>query len=322
MIVEEIEMPPKSPTGGEMPKFYQLNREREQDIVPFSHWQAGTERPSFWVRAGLVIRAFWHSLSPRQLRRHFSWASLNVLMGRYVFWLGTAGLLGYYAYREQFFFGANDGHSTNVSTVATASLVSLPAAADTATLAVSTAAAVPSAQAAPAVAAATVPVVSADGVSEDGKALLSALDKVDAATQSAFLQRFGKVAQDEMRKFDVPASITLALAIAYSQFGTSDLSVQHHNFFAIACHEATGSQAAGERCFAQYENAWASFRAHSQLLQADAYKELREVAKGDYWVWALGLERIGYRGAGESFSAELLKLIIERYDLAQYDKLG
>lgn len=317
MIVEEIEMPPKSPAGGEMPKFYQLNREREQDIVPFSHWQAGTERPSFWVRAGLVIRAFWHSLSPRQLRRHFSWASLNVLMGRYVFWLGTAGLLGYYAYREQLFFGVQDGQA-NRSTVAAASLVSLPAA-DTATLAVS--ATVPSAQAAPAVAAVT-PAAAADGVSEDGKALLSALDKVDAATQSAFLQRFGKVAQDEMRKFDVPASITLALAIAYSQFGTSDLSEQHYNFFAIACHEATGSQAAGERCFAQYESAWASFRAHSQLLQADAYKELREVAKGDYWVWALGLERIGYRGAGESFSAELLKLIIERYDLAQYDKLG
>ncbi len=316
MIVEEIERPSPSSAGGEMPKFYQLNREREQDIVPYSHWQAGVERPSFWQRLGLISRAFWHSLHPRQLRRHITWAGIGSLLGRYAFWLGAAGLLGYYVYREQPFALSSD---KGIASMASAAILPSPTTKPTNPENTATP---PVAIEKPIVATSlpAVAVAANSSENEEAKALLATLDKIDPTRQQVFLQRFGKVAQDEMRKFDIPASVTLALAIAYSQFGTNPLSAEHNNFFAIACHEATSSMAAGENCFAQYENAWASFRAHSQLLQTEEYRELRQVAKGDYWVWALGLERIGYRNIGAGFSAEMLKLIIERYELTQYDK--
>jgi flagellum-specific peptidoglycan hydrolase FlgJ len=166
--------------------------------------------------------------------------------------------------------------------------------------------------------------------SSKSTALIAQLQGISKEKQTAFLDRFGKVAQDEMQKFGIPASITLAFAIAYTQFGSSSLATTHHNYFAIQCDESQVSVGISGKttpeynpdfCFSHFDNAWSSFRTHSQILATEPYRELAQVAQNDYWVWALGLERLGYRQHDANFSAESLREIIETFGLQRFDNL-
>ena len=51
-----------------------------------------------------------------------------------------------------------------------------------------------------------------------------------------YLQRFGSIAQAEMKQYKIPASITLAQGLLESGFGEGRLAVQANNHFGIKCH--------------------------------------------------------------------------------------
>ena len=135
-----------------------------------------------------------------------------------------------------------------------------------------------------------------------------------------YIARFSEVAQGEMKKYGVPASIILALAIANSNYGTTAVAQTGHNHFHITCNMnhlsegLVGQQQEDETCYSHYENAWTGFRANSLLLTSAPLVELKEVAQNDYQIWASGLEKMQYP------NAEKLISIIEKHELFDFDK--
>jgi flagellum-specific peptidoglycan hydrolase FlgJ len=144
---------------------------------------------------------------------------------------------------------------------------------------------------------------------------------VSSEAQENYIARFAEVAQAEMQKFGVPASITLGLAIAHSNFGTSAIAQTGHNHFGITCSDnhlaegITGQQTVGKECYSQYENAWTSFRANSLLLTSGNLATVKEAAQLDYHIWVSGLEKIKFP------KADQLHQIITKYSLAEFDRL-
>ncbi|TAF54192.1 MAG: hypothetical protein EAZ62_03785, partial [Sphingobacteriia bacterium] len=80
-------------------------------------------------------------------------------------------------------------------------------------------------------------------------------------TTQAYVAQYKNIAQEEMRRTGVPASITLAQAIVESQSGTSPLVKRSNNHFGIKCKpEWTGPRTYHDddergECFRVYEEA-------------------------------------------------------------------
>lgn len=139
-----------------------------------------------------------------------------------------------------------------------------------------------------------------------------------------YIQRFKDIAIDEMNKFGIPASITLAQGLLESGNGNGSLAREANNHFGIKCgSEWTGKTILKDDdqkddCFRVYNNPEESFRDHSQFLLRKRYASLFELDKNDYKGWALGLKQAGY--ATNPRYADLLISIIERHDLTLFDK--
>lgn len=144
--------------------------------------------------------------------------------------------------------------------------------------------------------------------------------------QQAYVRRFAKVAQTEMQKFGMPASIILAQGLLESDAGDSRLAVNNNNHFGVKCfsrtcrkgHCSNFTDDSHKDFFRIYQNPWESYRAHSQLLRAQRYLGLYKLEQSDYKSWAMGLKRAGY--ATDKFYAEKLINLIEEMDLHQYDQ--
>jgi flagellum-specific peptidoglycan hydrolase FlgJ len=142
--------------------------------------------------------------------------------------------------------------------------------------------------------------------------------------QIQYVQRFKDVARSEMRKYGIPASITLAQGLIESNAGESRLSRESNNHFGMKCfskvckkgHCSNFTDDTHKDFFVSYASAWESFRAHSRLLQGKRYQRLKDFRK-DYKKWAHGLKKAGY--ATDQRYAEKLIHIIEELNLAQYD---
>jgi flagellum-specific peptidoglycan hydrolase FlgJ len=140
----------------------------------------------------------------------------------------------------------------------------------------------------------------------------------------AFIARWSKTAQEEQKKFGIPASITLAQALVESRSGTSFLAVRAKNFFGIKCqkkqcfvgHCVNLKDDSPKDFFIAYESAWWSFRAHSEFLaKGERYRPL--FASTDYKVWAKGLKEKGY-ATDEAYEEKLIS-VIEKFKLHDYD---
>lgn len=140
-----------------------------------------------------------------------------------------------------------------------------------------------------------------------------------------YLKTFGPIAQREMKQYKIPASITLAQGLLESGFGEGRLAVEGNNHFGIKCHRTWQGEKIyhdddekGE-CFRVYKDAAESYRDHSLFLsERDRYAFLFRLGKRDYKAWAKGLKKAGY-ATDPKYPDKLIGLI-ERFDLAQYDK--
>ncbi len=138
----------------------------------------------------------------------------------------------------------------------------------------------------------------------------------------AYINRFKRIAVIEMDKFGIPASIKMGQALLASHAGTNSLANQYNNHFAITCieganceHFQIGDQSA---MIKSYQNAWESWRNHSQLLSTSKYATLKAYKK-NYKKWAIGLEQAGFSQAN-NYSTQLIQ-VIEKYQLNQLDHL-
>lgn len=142
----------------------------------------------------------------------------------------------------------------------------------------------------------------------------------------AYVNRFAPVARAEMKKFGIPASIKLAQALLESDAGNSALSKKNNNHFGIKCfsskcsagHCSNFTDDSHKDFFRNFENAWASFRAHSLLLQNKRYQGLKKIPSQHYREWAEELQRAGY--ATDKNYAKKLVGIVEKLDLFKFDQ--
>lgn len=147
--------------------------------------------------------------------------------------------------------------------------------------------------------------------------------------QSAYWEYIGKykdMAIDQMLRYRVPASITLAQGLLESGAGRSRLAREANNHFGIKCNGKWSGpyireddDARGEK-FRKYKNAAASYEDHSLFLQQPRYASLFKLKIDDYKGWAHGLKRCGY--ATNPRYAHALIDIIERYNLSHFDKVA
>ncbi len=140
-----------------------------------------------------------------------------------------------------------------------------------------------------------------------------------------YINRFKTIAQSESKKFNIPASIILAQGIIESHTGNSTLALKNNNHFGVKCfsrncmagHCTNFSDDSHKDFFRKYDNAWSSYRSHSQMIATGKYKVLRQYGN-DYESWARGLKSLGY--ATDSRYDKKLISIIQQYDLEKLDE--
>ncbi len=143
---------------------------------------------------------------------------------------------------------------------------------------------------------------------------------------SAYIEKYKGAAIEQMQKYRIPASITLAQGLLESDAGRSRLARKGNNHFGIkASRDWTGDVILADdetrnEPFRKYRNVAQSFEDHSQFLLKPRYSALFKHDITDYKAWAKTLRKCGY--ATDPRYADRLVGIIERYDLAQYDRSG
>lgn len=145
-----------------------------------------------------------------------------------------------------------------------------------------------------------------------------------ATSTEEYIAMYSNVAQEEMRRYKIPASITLAQGILESSSGQARLAVEGNNHFGIKCHDWTGGKIyhdddAKQECFRKYKHAQESFEDHSSFLSGRSrYAKLFKLDADDYEGWAKELRAAGY--ATDRKYPEKLIGIIERFNLHKFDE--
>lgn len=151
---------------------------------------------------------------------------------------------------------------------------------------------------------------------------------------SEYIQKYSNVAQTEMKRAGIPASIKLAQALLESDWGRSELAQQANNHFGIKCgsgwvgnsfyREDDDYNSDGKiekSCFRTFDNPIQSYISHTDFLvdpkKKSRYGFLFEYKTNDYVSWAYGLKTSGY--ASDPKYPEKLISIIEKYNLQQFD---
>ena len=140
-----------------------------------------------------------------------------------------------------------------------------------------------------------------------------------------YIKKYRELAVEEMKKYHIPASITLAQGLLESGVGQSTLARKSNNHFGIKCGSdwrgktvSHDDDARGE-CFRAYKHPKDSYEDHSKFLAGRSrYASLFKLKITDYKGWARGLKKAGY--ATNPRYADQLIGIIELYELHKYDE--
>lgn len=142
-----------------------------------------------------------------------------------------------------------------------------------------------------------------------------------------YIKKYRKIAVEEMERYHIPASITLAQGLLESGAGRSTLARKSNNHFGIKCGSRWEGRTvrhdddARNECFRAYKHPRDSYEDHSKFLRTGArYTFLFRLKITDYKGWARGLKKAGY--ATDPRYADRLIDIIELYDLDKYDRKG
>ena len=148
--------------------------------------------------------------------------------------------------------------------------------------------------------------------------------KTFANSTEEYIYNYSGVAKEEMRRYKIPASITLAQGILESSSGQARLAVEGNNHFGIKCHDWTGAKIyhdddARQECFRKYKHAQESFEDHSTFLSGRSrYAKLFKLDIDDYEGWAKELRAAGY-ATDRKYPDKLISLI-ERFELYKFDE--
>lgn len=139
-----------------------------------------------------------------------------------------------------------------------------------------------------------------------------------------YIRSYHAEAERQMKRYNIPASITLAQGLLETGGGTSTLASVHNNHFGIKCHSSwQGARAfrtddRPNECFRSYARWQDSYEDHSKFLLAARYRRLFSLPADDYRGWARGLQTAGY-ATDKGYANKLIK-IIEDYELYTLDR--
>ncbi len=145
---------------------------------------------------------------------------------------------------------------------------------------------------------------------------------------SDYVDKYAEAAMEQMRKYGIPASVTLAQGILESASGQSELSRKGNNHFGI---KATKTWLDGggrylvytddrpNEKFCQYASVADSYEHHSLFLKGNKrYANLFELSPDDYVGWTRGLQADGYASSQQYASS--LQSLIRQHGLDKYDR--
>ena len=152
---------------------------------------------------------------------------------------------------------------------------------------------------------------------------IAALSVMTASAQyygayDRYIDRYWGMAVEQMQKYHVPASITLAQGLIETRAGQSKLATQANNHFGIKCYSWKGpvveyDDTLKHNCYRNYGCPEDSFLDHAKFLKGKRYSSLYDLDVSDYQGWAIGLRACGY--AEDPDYARKLISIIEQYEL-------
>ena len=144
--------------------------------------------------------------------------------------------------------------------------------------------------------------------------------------QLAYVKKYQHIARQEMKKYGIPASVTLAQGLIETNAGASSLATKNNNHFGIKCfsrkckkgHCSNFSDDTHKDFFRTYKDAKESFRSHSELLVGKRYRHLKKLGTKNYKDWAIGLRKAGY-ATDKRYHHKLIRLV-EDLHLYKYDE--
>ena len=146
---------------------------------------------------------------------------------------------------------------------------------------------------------------------------------------SDYVDKYAEAAMEQMRKYGIPASVTLAQGILESASGQSELSRKGTNHFGIKASskwlENGGrylvyTDDKPNEKFCQYASVADSYEHHSLFLKGNKrYSNLFDLSPDDYVGWTRGLQEDGY--ATSKQYATSLQSLIRQNGLDKYDRM-
>ena len=144
-----------------------------------------------------------------------------------------------------------------------------------------------------------------------------------------YAEKYAEFAMEQMRKYGIPASVTLAQGILESSNGQSHLSLNENNHFGIKATPGWIAQGGKygiytddkpNEKFCSYDSVGDSYEHHSKfLVENKRYAECFDLSPDDYKGWTEGLAKAGYASGGNY--AQSLQKIIEANGLQKYDRM-
>ena len=146
---------------------------------------------------------------------------------------------------------------------------------------------------------------------------------------SEYVDKYAEAAMEQMRRYGIPASVTLAQGILESGSGQSELSRKGNNHFGIKA-SSSWLESGGRYLvytddkpnekFCQYASVADSYEHHSLFLKGNSrYSTLFALSPDDYVGWTNGLQKAGY--ATSKSYASSLQSVIKSNGLDKYDKM-
>ena len=144
------------------------------------------------------------------------------------------------------------------------------------------------------------------------------------ASRESYINQYAECAMEQMRRYGIPASVTLAQGIIESAEGKSMLSRTANNHFGVK-GEYNGQYVRADddkpnEKFKKYDNVGQSYEDHSKVLMGERYqKYTRNLSPDDYKGWAAGIKAGGYATAKNYVST--IVGVIEGANLQKYDQM-
>lgn len=141
-------------------------------------------------------------------------------------------------------------------------------------------------------------------------------------SRQQYIEQYAEYAMEQMRRYGIPASVTLAQGIIESADGRSTLANTANNHFGVkGTYHGNYVLADDDRPnekFKKYDNVGQSYEDHSKVLMAQRYrKHTAGLSADDYRGWAAAIQRGGY--ASDKRYVNTLVSVIEGAGLQKYD---